>query len=354
MVKKKENRGIVFDEKTRKLYINNQESIIKNVEIEDFISTDGANGFVFEGENTLTGRKIALKIWTPRRGFDFPDIKRFNAEIRKNSKYRNDKIVQIYSAGEVNDYFYAEMEYVDGETLHDWLNKWSRNFIERKKVLDQILEGIKVVHDGNDYHGDLHTKNVLVTEYREVKILDLGTSVFSGANSSHEREARLLFQTGRSLLKREMEEYNYLDSDLIRNPIKFPPEIVREFLDGISNIIWSLKYDLASDNNFLLSDLSVYFCKTPIFDLPKFAEYLHKNFSEEELNSFLSSLHHLLAFIIAVFNTKFDRNPSFTDFNDILSEGTKSLYDTARDMCLKDAKLYLECFNFAKMELTIY
>jgi len=89
----------------------------------------------------------------------------------------------MYSGSNVDDQqhgiFYSIMEYVEGCTLNDWINSHYGSKIEiRTKISKGILETMKKCHEINVYHGDLHTKNIIVSKENEVSILDFGTSFF--------------------------------------------------------------------------------------------------------------------------------------------------------------------------------
>jgi serine/threonine protein kinase len=60
---------------------------------------EGANAVVLEGYNKIVQRQVAVKVWLPRNNQQNPDRRRFLAEIRKISRFSNDKILQIYNAG---------------------------------------------------------------------------------------------------------------------------------------------------------------------------------------------------------------------------------------------------------------
>lgn len=68
------------------------------------------------------------------------------------------------------------MEYVDGVTLHEWIeNNPSQQ--ERYDVLLQILDGVNYIHSHQVIHRDLKPRNILVTRNgQHVKVIDFGLS----------------------------------------------------------------------------------------------------------------------------------------------------------------------------------
>ncbi|WBL46097.1 hypothetical protein LOR37_15615 [Clostridium estertheticum] len=56
------------------------------------------------------------------------------------------------------------MEYVKGCTLNDWLNSSKSNNRDlRNRIAKEILQTIKKCHDLKIYHGDLHSKNIIIS-----------------------------------------------------------------------------------------------------------------------------------------------------------------------------------------------
>lgn len=82
----------------------------------DRVLGSGANGFVFDGEDMMLKRRVAVKIWPPR--LDRPGKDRAMqalAEAQKLAQLKSDNIVSIYRAGRLDTgWIYIVMEYVEG------------------------------------------------------------------------------------------------------------------------------------------------------------------------------------------------------------------------------------------------
>ena len=249
---------------------------VPNVKFKDIIGK-GANAVVLLGVNSITLRQVAVKVWLPREEFTYPDRRRFLAEVRKLSQLNKSSIVQIYSAGiDRQGNYFAEMEYVKGKTIEEWLYDEQPLYL-RCMVLVKILSGIESAHDIGLYHGDLHTKNVMIDNDDEIKILDFGTSIFAKTiEDSHMREGKLLFETGVKIVYEEQVKYNILDIDYK----KYPPECVRESLKALTEIIRRLEsidndLDSYSQKEIVLS-IYANIIDTPFFNLKSIEEQLNK------------------------------------------------------------------------------
>jgi len=175
--------------------IKGRNIFIPKIKLLSVIDDTGANGVVLKGHHLILNRDVAVKIWLPRRGFEYPDPDRFLAEIQKISNLKRNRIVTIHDADIIDrKYCYAILELVEGVTLREWLKK-KRSLDERSSIAKKIFTEIKYVHNKNIFHGDLHDRNILILENSEVKLLDFGTSIFSHTDDPHERESKILFQT---------------------------------------------------------------------------------------------------------------------------------------------------------------
>lgn len=172
----------------------------------------GANATVFLSYNYLLNRYEALKIWTPRKNQKHVDIKRFLNEIQKNAVFHNDNIAQIYSASIVSNYYYILMEYCAGVTLKEYLRK-TPNYCKRMNLLNTIASTMYEVYKNGLYHGDLHSKNIIVHK-EKIKIIDFGTSVFTRDKSiSHKRDAYMLFDLAIEILP-ELKDFTFFNNSV--------------------------------------------------------------------------------------------------------------------------------------------
>lgn len=173
----------------------------------------GVNGYVFLGEQEFLGREVAVKIWLKLKVKDRRNkFAQGILEARKAVEADSSSFVaRVYDAGEINDIFYATMEYASGVTLTDWLKSPDVKFIHRCYAAVSIVwESCKLAQDGL-LHGDLHTDNVMIecpitsgaselivgamSKEPSYKIIDFGTSHFSGPVFSEKRHWRVKEET---------------------------------------------------------------------------------------------------------------------------------------------------------------
>ena len=172
---------------------------IPNVVIEEKLDK-GANGFVFVGNNKYLERKVAVKIWLKLRPKD--ERNKFLQgidEVRKTDRAAG-KTIRIYDAGEISGIFYAVMEYFEGYTLKKWLKQSKPCLKIRLNLAEEIIDSVYLATKSGIYHGDLHSKNILVSKNNDFRIIDFGTSFFSNKKKSLRRHFDLIYKTMAELL----------------------------------------------------------------------------------------------------------------------------------------------------------
>ncbi|MCS7164857.1 MAG: protein kinase [Candidatus Calescibacterium sp.] len=144
----------------------------------------GGMGQVFLAHDTVLDRKVAIKVLTPELTKKQEFLQRFLREARITASLDHINIVKIYDLLFQNQQYYLVMEYIDGESL--------RNFIEKKLITDsnllldiflQILDGIEYAHSKNIVHRDLKPENIMITKDNIVKITDFGLAFAIGSHS---------------------------------------------------------------------------------------------------------------------------------------------------------------------------
>jgi serine/threonine-protein kinase len=135
----------------------------------------GSMGVVFKARQTSVDRIVAVKILLDSLAQNKEFIKRFDREAKIAAKLSHNNIVNAIDAGEVNGYHYFVMEYVEGSTIKDALDKGQ--VYEEKAALRIVLavaEALKHAHARGLIHRDIKPENVILTKDGNVKLADLG------------------------------------------------------------------------------------------------------------------------------------------------------------------------------------
>ena len=107
----------------------------------------GAHGAVWQAEDTLLGRTVALKLLKPTG----PDTEGFNKSLQEAqtlAKLNHPNIVTLYEISEHDGQHYLVMEYLDGVPLHDYLATQSTklSFEDLAKLMAQLVDALKTAH----------------------------------------------------------------------------------------------------------------------------------------------------------------------------------------------------------------
>src|SRR6202008_1249866 len=82
---------------------------------------EGGIGLVFLAEDTQLSRPVALKIIKPEMA-GAPGVQsRFVREAQATAAIKHDHIVTVYQVGRDNDILFLAMEFLQGVSLHQWL-----------------------------------------------------------------------------------------------------------------------------------------------------------------------------------------------------------------------------------------
>jgi serine/threonine-protein kinase len=139
----------------------------------------GAMGVVYKGFDPGIRRTVAIK--TIRRDLVEGEraaaamLARFRNEAQAAGKLAHPGIVAVYDYGEDASVAYIAMEYVEGNSLREYIGRGTR-FAERDAVsiMSQLLEALGHAHERRVWHRDIKPGNVIVMRNGRVKVADFG------------------------------------------------------------------------------------------------------------------------------------------------------------------------------------
>ncbi|CEM38022.1 unnamed protein product [Vitrella brassicaformis CCMP3155] len=138
---------------------------------------EGTFGKVRLGTHTRTSEKVAIKILEKDKIKGDEDWTRVVREISILLRIRHPHVIQLYEILQTHDQLLLIMEYASGGELFDYINA-HRGLTDREacKFLQQILAGVEKLHRMGVAHRDLKAENLLLDEYRDIKVVDFGLS----------------------------------------------------------------------------------------------------------------------------------------------------------------------------------
>ncbi len=137
----------------------------------------GGMGVVYLATDPLLRRTVAIKI-LPAHDDDLRE--RFQREARSAASLRHPNIVTIYDIGEDDGKPFIAMEFLDGESLAELVQRRAALSIDRRlELMLDLCAGLGYAHKNGIVHRDIKPGNLMVTAEGPLKILDFGLARFT-------------------------------------------------------------------------------------------------------------------------------------------------------------------------------
>ena len=135
----------------------------------------GGMALVYEAQDILLDRKVAIKMLRPEFVSDEDFINKFRHEAKAVARITHPNVVSIYDIVESEDSLYLVMEYIEGKDLKSLIQERGKlTIVEALDIVNQVTAGVEVAHDNNIIHCDIKPHNILLTENNQIKVTDFG------------------------------------------------------------------------------------------------------------------------------------------------------------------------------------
>jgi serine/threonine protein kinase len=110
--------------------------------------------------------------------------KRFLAEAKSMFRMSHPNIIKVTDLIDENDTVAFVMEYIEGETLKDFVDRKGKlSESDLKAVFSQMLDAVGYVHNQNLVHRDIKPSNFMIDIHGNVKLMDFGIAKNTDASS---------------------------------------------------------------------------------------------------------------------------------------------------------------------------
>jgi serine/threonine protein kinase len=141
----------------------------------------GGMGQVWEAEDTVLHRTVAIKILSDGLSSDGTSAERFRREAQAAAGLSHPNVAGVFDYGEDDGTQFIVMELVAGETLAERIRREGRlEPGEAARIAGEIAAALEAAHDAGIVHRDIKPGNVMLTDQGEVKVLDFGIAAASG------------------------------------------------------------------------------------------------------------------------------------------------------------------------------
>ena len=135
----------------------------------------GGMGTVYRAEDVNLSRTVALKRINPDQSDRESFIHRFRSEAQALARIDSPHIVGVYALRETDIGLLIVMEYVEGGTLKEPLEREGPMALEQAvPILEQILRAFHDAHSAGVIHRDIKPQNIMLTQDGMVKVTDFG------------------------------------------------------------------------------------------------------------------------------------------------------------------------------------
>jgi len=138
----------------------------------------GGMAIVYKARCSLLNRFVAIKVLRPEFTSDKDLVEKFKRESQAAASLSHPNIVNVYDVGEDDEVYYIVMEYIDGDTLKQFIK--DNGPLDLYTIIDyatQVAQGLQHAHANHVIHRDIKPHNILITKDNRAKVTDFGIAI---------------------------------------------------------------------------------------------------------------------------------------------------------------------------------
>jgi tRNA A-37 threonylcarbamoyl transferase component Bud32 len=134
----------------------------------------GGMGEIWEADDTLLGRRVAVKVLAEELAGDRAAVRRFRREARATAKLAHPNVTRVFDFVDGEAPFLV-LELLEGQTLANRLRRGGAiPPVEAARVAAAVADGLDVAHRAGIIHRDVKPGNIMLTPGGDVKVMDFG------------------------------------------------------------------------------------------------------------------------------------------------------------------------------------
>ena len=153
----------------------------------------GGMATVYKAIDTRLTRVVAVKVMHVGLGDDTEFARKFDREARAAARLSHPCVVSVFDQGTDDGRPYIVMEYVEGRTLRDVINREAPlPPLRALELTEPVLSALGAAHEAGLIHRDVKPENVLITPRGQVKVADFGLAKAITAQTSTATQGLLI------------------------------------------------------------------------------------------------------------------------------------------------------------------
>jgi serine/threonine protein kinase/beta-lactam-binding protein with PASTA domain len=157
----------------------------------------GGMATVYRAVDMRLTRTVAVKVMHVGLGDEAEFARKFDREARAAARLSHPNVVSVFDQGQdlegPDSRPYIVMEYVEGQTLRDVLNREAPLPPARAlELMEPVLAALAAAHDAGLVHRDVKPENVLISDRGRIKVADFGLAKAVSSQSSTATQGLLI------------------------------------------------------------------------------------------------------------------------------------------------------------------
>jgi serine/threonine protein kinase/N-acetylneuraminic acid mutarotase len=150
----------------------------------------GGMGEVYLAKDQTLNRRVALKLLPVDYTTDKDRLRRFQQEAHAASALNHPNILTIHELGLTDGQQFIAIEFVEGETLRQRMNRGALSLREVIDIAVQTAGALAAAHQAEIVHRDIKPENIMLRPDGYVKVLDFGLAKLT-QQSERRRDAQI-------------------------------------------------------------------------------------------------------------------------------------------------------------------
>ena len=142
--------------------------------VESVIGKSGM-GLVYEGEDTILSRRVAIKFLPESLTSSPKAVERFITEAQVAGRLNHPNIIAIYDIGQEDEHYYIVMELLNPSSASSHVKeKGALHYAEACKIVHDCCSALQAAHHAGLVHRDIKPDNILCSPMGAIKLVDFG------------------------------------------------------------------------------------------------------------------------------------------------------------------------------------